>query len=80
MRIIKELPHPECRITLFAWNNRYIIKLEQSLLEQTFKVNQLDIDSEDEVIRLLDEAFISDCLKRFREMAGSLAKARQRIA
>jgi hypothetical protein len=28
MRIVGEIPHDVCKITLFSWNNRYLIKLE----------------------------------------------------
>jgi hypothetical protein len=79
MRIIRELPHRECRITLFSWNNRYLIKVEQGLLEQTFKVDQLEFQQEEDVIRLIDGDFIQQALLRFREMAGSLHAARERL-
>jgi hypothetical protein len=79
MRIVGEIPHPSCRITLLSWNNRYLIKLEQGLLEQTFKINQFDILQESDLHRLLDEQFIEECLRRFEEMAGSLHAAMGRI-
>lgn len=79
MRIVKELSHRDCKITLFAWNNRYIIKVEQGLLEQTFKIDQFDVASEDEVIRMLDDAFIAQTVQRFSDMYRSLMEARQRI-
>jgi hypothetical protein len=79
MKVIKEIPHPTCKITLFAWNNRYLIKVEQGLFEQTFKVNQFDVTDENEIVQMVDEEFLNQCLDRFEEMAISLAKARQRI-
>jgi hypothetical protein len=79
MRIIRELPHRECRITLFSWNNRYLIKLEQGLLEQTFKVDQLEFQQEEDVIRMIDGDFIQQALLRFREMAESVHAARERL-
>jgi hypothetical protein len=79
MRIIRELPHQECKITLFSWNNRYLIKLEQGLLEQTFKVDQLDFQHEEELIQLIDDEFINQAIRRFSEMAQSLGAARRRL-
>jgi hypothetical protein len=79
MRIIRELPHRECKITLFSWNNRYLIKLEQGLLEQTFKVDQFDFPHEEDVIRLIDSDFVQRALSRFEEMAQSLHAARERL-
>jgi hypothetical protein len=80
MRIIREIPNSDCKITLFSWNNRYLIKLEQGLLEQTFKVDQFDFQNEEEVIQLLDSTFIQQALHRFIEMAKSLGAARERAA
>jgi hypothetical protein len=78
MRVVGEIPHPECKITIFAWNNRYLIKLEQGLLEQTFKVNEYDVTSEAELYRIVDEAFLEEAMQRFAGMGESLRQAMQR--
>ncbi|HEY0742192.1 MAG TPA: hypothetical protein VGD40_12050 [Chryseosolibacter sp.] len=80
MRVIKEIPHPLCKITLFAWNNRYIIKVERGLFEQTFKIPEFDVTGENEVVQLIDEEFVRQCVARFEQMAVSLAQAQQRVA
>lgn len=79
MRILKEIKHPSCKITLYAWNNRYIIKMEEGLLEQTFKVNEFDVTGEEDLEKLLDNAFITQALARFQEMSHSLAAALHRL-
>jgi NADP-dependent 3-hydroxy acid dehydrogenase YdfG len=78
MRIIKEINHPACKITLYAWNNRYIIKLEDELLEQTFKVNEFDVTSETEIEKLVDNTFLQEAMQRFGQMQRSLREALQR--
>jgi hypothetical protein len=78
MRVVGEIPHPQCKITIFAWNNRYLIKLEQGLLEQTFKVNEYDVTSEAELYRVVDEAFLEEAMQRFAGMSESLRQAMQR--
>ena len=78
MRVVKEIPHRNCKITLLAWNNRYLIKIEQGLFEQTFKVSEFDVANEDEIIQVIDEEFVNQCLERFEKMAISLSQARQR--
>ena len=78
MRIVREVSHPECKITIFSWNNRYLIKLEQGFLEQTFKIDQFDVADENELLKITDEEFIQKALLRFREMSQSLAAAKQR--
>lgn len=75
MRVVGEISHPECKITLLSWNNRYLIKIEQGLFEQTFKINVADLTSESELIETVDESFIRECLDRFPKMHESLVSA-----
>jgi hypothetical protein len=75
MRIIGEIPHPDCRISLFHWNNRYIIKLERGYLEQTFKIDQFDLSSEKELQLIVNEEFIREAMSRFDAMDQSLQKS-----
>jgi hypothetical protein len=79
MRVVGEIPHEVCKITLFSWNNRYLIKLELGLLEQTYKVNQFDIISEADLYKIVDDGFINDALSRFKEMDMSLQSALERL-
>ena len=79
MRIVGEISHHDCKITLFSWNNRYLIKLEMGFLEQTYKVNQFDIASESDLYKIVDAHFINEALDRFREMNNSLQSAMERV-
>jgi len=72
MRIVGEIPHPDCKITLYSWNNRYLIKFESGLLEQTFKINQFDVTEEAELKQIVNESFVQETLKRFVNMEESL--------
>lgn len=63
---------------MYAWNNRYIIKLEDGLLEQTFKVNEFDVTSESEIEKLVDDTFLQQAMERFGHMERSLREALQR--
>lgn len=78
MRVLKEFSIQGCKVTLYAWNNRYLIKLEQGHLEQTFKVDQFEFNDES-VVQLLDEVFMQDAIDRFDAMARSLHEAQRRI-
>ncbi|MRX46348.1 MULTISPECIES: hypothetical protein [Pedobacter] len=69
MRVVAELPHPECKITIFSMNMKYIIKFEQGTLEQTYKLSEMDlINGVDSVFELLDEDFIKRVSARFQDM------------
>lgn len=79
VRVVSEILHPECKITIFHWNNRYLIKLEKGHLEQTYKVQEYDVSSEAEVRSMLTEDFIGQALKTFEEMHLNLQQAIQKI-
>lgn len=69
MRVVAELPHQECKITIFSMNMKFIIKFEQGVLEQTYKLSEMDVvNGVDGVFEILDEAFISKVVARFADM------------
>lgn len=74
MRTISEINHQNCRITIFLWNQKYLVKFEQEGLEQTFKINQFDVAGEDELKKMISEEFIESAVKRFENMREDLNK------
>lgn len=74
MRVVKEINDKACKITVFSWNGKFLIKLEQGMLEQTYKVSELDV-LEQEIDNILNQTFIDEALRRFEDMAKSLGKS-----
>ncbi|MFZ4263251.1 hypothetical protein ACFRAE_14520 [Sphingobacterium sp. HJSM2_6] len=75
MRVLAELPHPDCKITLFGMNQKYIIKIEQGTLEQSYKLAEADvIGGVNGVFEMLDEEFINEVLQLFESMRKSIIK------
>ena len=72
MRVLKEITLQGIRISIFSWNNKYLLKYEQGLIEQTFKISEMDIAHEDDLSVFFSEDFLSDVQKRFDEMHNSL--------
>lgn len=79
MRVIADIPHEACKITVFAWNSRYIIKLEKGLLEQTYKVDEFELNGIDDIKKLLNDEFMQQALERFAAMRSSLQAALEQI-
>ncbi len=79
MRVVKEIPHPDLKITVFHWNNRYLVKLEAGLLEQTYKIQEYDVSSEQDVIELLDSDFINKVVTIFHQMNDCLGDSLSRL-
>ncbi len=80
MRLVRELSRPDCKITIFSWNNRYLIKLEQGILEQTFKIPETDVTREEDLVSLLDAKFLHQASLRFLEMGNHSTKRRKETA
>ena len=69
MRIVAELPHPDCKITIFSMNQKFIVKLEQGPYEQSYKIAELDLTGGvNEIFQLLDEDFLKSVVERFKTM------------
>ncbi|MDR2281776.1 MAG: hypothetical protein LBE37_01125 [Sphingobacterium sp.] len=69
MRVLAELPHPDCKITIFGMNQKFIIKFEQGNLEQSYKIAESDVlNGVNGVFEILDEQFINHVLQSFSSM------------
>jgi len=76
MRIIAELPHPEFKISILNMNQKFIVKIEQGTLEQSYKVPEMDLtDGVNSVFEILDEAFLKTVSARFTEMRKDYLEA-----
>jgi hypothetical protein len=75
MRVIKEMVKGDIRISIFSWNNKYIVKLEIGGMEQTFKLDELRLDSEQQLDLLLTDKFIHEAMTRFNSMSKSVEDA-----
>jgi len=69
MRIIAELPHPDFKISILNMNQKFIIKIEQASLEQSYKIPEMDLtEGVNSVFEILDEEFLKTVSARFTEM------------
>lgn len=75
MRIVGEIPNAQCKITIFYWNNKYLIKLERGLIEQTYKVPELEVSGEEDVKKIVNEDFLAQVVGLFDKMEETLYAA-----
>ncbi|MES3018891.1 MAG: hypothetical protein V4721_13980 [Bacteroidota bacterium] len=79
MRVVAELPHPDCKITIFSMNQKFIIKLEKGIFEQIYKLAELDIpDGVNGVFQILDTEFMKSATERFDTMRADFNSAYKR--
>ncbi len=80
MRVVTEIPHPEYKLTVFAWNNKYLLKVETPFYEQTYKVGETDLTGDDDIKAIVaDEEFMQSVMQRFRDMNDSWKKALDKV-
>jgi hypothetical protein len=71
MRVVKEFVQEEIRISVFSWNNKYILKYELGPMEQTFKVSEMDVLEESDLESFWSGEFFDQVKIRFTEMGNS---------
>lgn len=63
MRLLANIPHPILRISIFTNDNRFTLKFESGLYEQTYKFRDGDgFDHVDAIVNLVTESFCQDVL------------------
>jgi hypothetical protein len=79
MRTIGFIEHPAYKITVFSWNERYIVKIEAGYYEQAYKFRQDEFTHWEDIKTLFDAGMLNDIQQVFRQMAENSKNARQRF-
>lgn len=79
MRVVKEFVKEDIRISIFSWNNKYLIKFEFGPMEQTFKIPEMDILDENDLNQFCEGEFFTVVVQRFKEMGESFQKQLQNL-
>jgi len=78
MRYIKDIPNKQFKISIYQWNNKYIINIEAGMFEQTYKIEEYDITNVEEIEKSMDAAFLLKVLQRFEAMHEDFAETLRR--
>lgn len=71
MRIIGSIDHARYKITLFKMDDRFSIKFEDGLLEQTYKFrSEARLSNAEDLRRLVDASFLKEVTQTFVRMHG----------
>jgi hypothetical protein len=74
MRVVSEFSKEGIRVSVFSWNNKYLIKYELGPMEQTFKIPETDILEESDLNLFYEGKFFDQVVLRFKEMGESFQK------
>lgn len=72
MRVVHEFVREEMRVSVFSWNNKYILKFELGPMEQTFKISETDVMEESDLNGFFEGQFLEKVKNRFAEMGSSM--------
>lgn len=79
MRVLEEIPHPACKITIFQWNGKYIVKFETATLEQSYKISEQDVMGLADVKKIVNHDFITKVYQRFLDMSKDMNQEFQKV-
>jgi uncharacterized protein YktB (UPF0637 family) len=78
MRFLKSINHPHFKIGLYQSNNKFIIKLEAGMCEQTYKIDEYEVSSVNDLDPCLDQVFLETISLRFEAMHQNFSESLQR--
>jgi len=69
MRIVGTIDHPILKITVFKMDEKFSIKFENGLLEQTYKIRAgSEINSFEDIQKLIDPKWLSEVMQVLQQM------------
>jgi hypothetical protein len=69
MKFLADIPNEQCKVSLYWWNNKFIVKFETPTVEQTYKFSEYDVSGEAEVREFIKQPeFLQKVYRRFGEM------------
>lgn len=74
MRVVQETSKDGIRLSIFSWNNKYLIKYELGPMEQTFKIPEMDVLDESDLQGFFEGDFFDAVKDRFKEMGETFRK------
>jgi hypothetical protein len=59
MRYIKDIAGTRFKISIYHWNNKYIIKMESGMYEQTYKIDEYEVGNVEEMMYFFSQGYTS---------------------
>lgn len=78
MRVIGYIDHPVYKISVFSWNEKYMVKIEAGHYEQIYKFSHDEFSNWEDLKLLFDADMLESIRKNFMEMGKNMKDARIR--
>lgn len=79
MRIVATVPHPQLKISIFSYNEKYIIEIEAAQYKQTYKISQDSVNGIEDVKKLCSQSLIDGSMQRFSQMHTDFKQAFEQL-
>ena len=80
MRIIGTIDHPVFKISVFSWSEKFIVKIEAGLFEQSYKYRESDFTGWEQLKEIFDTAMLQEVHLTFKKMATDMQSAAIRFS
>ncbi len=78
LRIVGEIAHPVYKITLFQHGDRFTLQIDHGVISQQYRVRQSpSLESPDDILHMVDPAFLAEAADLFDRMYKSWQKSLQ---
>ena len=74
MRVVKSFFIDDINVNIFEYNLKYIIKFESSDMEQTYKIDMMEVVDINDLSLKIDKKYIDVIKENFRIMKSQLIK------
>ena len=74
MRVVKSFFIDDINVNIFEYNLKYIIKFESSDMEQTYKIDMMEVVDINDLILNIDKKYIDVIKENFSVMKSQLIK------
>ena len=74
MRVVKSFFIDDINVNIFEYNLKYIIKFESSDMEQTYKIDMMEVVDINDLILKIDKKYIDVIKENFKVMKSQLIK------
>ena len=77
MRIIDSIPHESMTISIFMFNDKFLVKFEAGMMEQIFKFGLEEVKNLNGLKARISQEFIEKTRRRFNDMFVQMREAGQ---
>ncbi|MCH8566636.1 MAG: hypothetical protein LAT67_00175 [Balneolales bacterium] len=80
MRVVGTIPNDQLLITIFLWNNKYLVKFEAGPYEQSYKIDETWVSKPEDIQKIIDDTFIESVKERFLQMNSDFSRVLEQLS